>query len=47
MKATNFNANIDDNNIFESFKYKTKLLGNTEAYGVNVILRNTNVAVPL
>ena len=47
MKATNFNANIDDNNTFESFKYKTKLLGNTEAYGVNVILRNTNIAVPL
>ena len=34
-------------NNFKSFTYKAKLLGNTEANGVNGILRNTTVAVPL
>ena len=40
-KAINFNANIEDNNGFKYFKYKAKLLGNTEAYGTNRILKNT------
>ena len=30
-EATNFNADITNNNNFKSFKYKAKLLGNTEA----------------
>ena len=30
-EATNFNANIGNNNVFKSFKYKTKLLQNTIA----------------
>ena len=30
-EATNFNANIGNNNAFKSFKYKTKLLQNTVA----------------
>ena len=33
-EATNFNADIVDDDIFKSFKYKTKLLRNTEANGV-------------
>ena len=37
--ATNFNADIEDNNNFKYFKYKTKLLGNTEVYGNNGILK--------
>ena len=28
-EATNFNANISNDNDFKSFKYKAKLLGNT------------------
>ena len=30
-EATNFNNNIENNDNFKSFKYKVKLLGNTEA----------------
>ena len=29
-EATNFNANIENTDDFKSFKYKAKLLGNTE-----------------
>ena len=29
-EATNFNANIENTDDFKSFKYKDKLLGNTE-----------------
>ena len=29
-EATNFNADIANHNNFRSFKYKTKLLGNTK-----------------
>ena len=38
-EATNFNADIEDNNNFESFKCKAKLSGNTEAYEDNGILK--------
>ena len=37
----------NNNNNFESFEYKAKLLGNTVADGANRILRNATIAVPL
>ena len=40
-EVTNFNANIEENNSFASFKYKVKSLGNTEAVGASGILKNT------
>ena len=40
-------CNIANNDDFKSFKYKTKLLGNTEANGANGILKNATIAVPL
>ena len=50
-EATNFNADIANDNNFKSFKYKAKLLGNREAQPApnpaNGILRNTTTAVPL
>ena len=46
-EATNFNADIVNNNNFKSFMYKAKLLENTEADGINGILKNTAIAVPL
>ena len=46
-EATNFHADIANTNNFKSFKYKTKLLKNTEACGANGILRNARIAVPL
>ena len=45
--ATNFNANIANDNDFKSFKSKTKLLRNTEANETNGILKNAAIAVPL
>ena len=36
-----------DENAFKSFKYKAKLLKNTESHGVNGILKNTTIALPL
>ena len=36
-----------DNNTFTSFKYKARLLENSEADGVNGILSNTTIAVLL
>ena len=36
-----------DNNTFTSFKYKARLLENSEADGVNGILSNTTIALPL
>ena len=42
-EATNLNADIVDNNAFKSFKYKAKLLGNTEADEANEILKNNNL----
>ena len=35
VEATNFNADITNNNSFKSFDYKVKLLVNTEADGAN------------
>ena len=46
-EATNFNANIANINNFESFKYKARLLENTEADGDNGIFKNATIAVPL
>ena len=46
-EATNFNADVTNNNNFKSFEYKTKLLGNTEADGNNGILKNETISVPL
>ena len=46
-EATNFNADIANDNNFKSSKYKVKLLGNTEANGTNGILKNATIAVPL
>ena len=43
VKATNFNANITNDNNFKSFNYKAKLLGNTEANGTNGILKNATI----
>ena len=33
--------------VFKSFKYKTELLGNTEANNANGILKNAAIVVPL
>ena len=40
-EATNFDSEIANNNL-ESFEYKTKLLGNIEADGNNVIKKKSN-----
>ena len=40
-------CNIANNDDFKSFKYKAKLLGNTEANGANEILKNATSVVPL
>ena len=45
-EATNFNADIADD-ILKSFKYKAKLLANTEVVGPTRILRNKTVALSL
>ena len=47
-EATAFNADIVNDHNFKSFKFKTKLLGNTVANAVNVtngILKNAKIAV--
>ena len=46
-EATNFDANIANANDFKSLKYKAKLLGNFESDGINGILKNATIAVPL
>ena len=46
-EATDFNADIANDNNCKSLKYKAKLLGNTEADNANGILKNTTIAVPL
>ena len=49
-EATDFNADIVNDNNFKSFKYKAKLLGNTVAQADNAangILKNATIAVPL
>ena len=42
-----FDADIENTNNFESFKYKVKLLWKTVADGANRILKNKTTAVPL
>ena len=44
LKMENDIANAID---FKSFKYKDKLLGNTDADEVDGILRNATISVPL
>ena len=46
-EATNFDADIANTDAFKSFKYKAKLLRNTEADGASGILKNTTIAMPL
>ena len=46
-EATNFNADIANNNNFKSFNYKPKVLGNTETDGNNGVLKTVTFAVPL
>ena len=46
-EATNFNADISNDNNFKSFKYKVKLLENTEVDGANGILKNAIISVRL
>ena len=46
-EAIDFNADIANDDNFKSFKYKAKLLGNTEADNANRILKNETVAVSL
>ena len=46
-EATNLNAGIAHTNDFKSFKYKAKLLENTEVDDANGILKDATVAVPL
>ena len=46
-EATYFNANITNTDSLKSFKYKTKLSGNTETDNANGILENVTIAVPL
>ena len=41
-ETTSFNADIANDNNFESFEYKAKLLGNTEADDANGILKKCN-----
>ena len=41
-EANNFNANIEDNSAFKSFKFKAKLLENPEADLDNKTLKSTN-----
>ena len=48
-EATNFNANIANIDNFKFFKYKAKLLRNTEAQddnATNGILKNATITVP-
>ena len=50
-EATNFNADIANDNNLKSFKYKAKLLGNTVAQpganAANGILRKVAIPMPL
>ena len=49
-EATNFNADIVNDNNFKSFQYKARLLQKTAALADNVaneILKNATIAVPL
>ena len=44
-EATDFNADIANDNTFKSFKYKARLLGNTEADNPNLILKGATIVV--
>ena len=48
-EATNFNADIANDNKFKSFGYKAKLLGNTEAQPnlnhANRVLKNATISL--
>ena len=46
-EATNFNADIANNNNFKSFENKAKLLENTEADETNGTFKNATIAVLL
>ena len=46
-EATNFNADITNDDNFESCKYKAKFLKNTEAYNANGILKNATITASL
>ena len=50
-EATNFNADIANNDSFKSFRYKAKLLGNTAAQpapnAANEILKNATISAQL
>ena len=46
-EATNFNNDIADTTDFKALKYKTKIMGETQAKKVNRILKGTTIAVPL
>ena len=46
-EAADFNNIIENTDHFKSFKYKTKLLGNTVANGANESFRNALIAVTL
>ena len=46
-EAPNFNSGIATTDAFKIFKYKGKLLGNTDVDWANKILRNTIIAIPL
>ena len=46
-QAINFDADIEDNDDFKSFKYKTKLVGKTEVDYANGTSKNAAIAVPL
>ena len=46
-EATDFNASITNTDNFKFFKYKARLLRNTEDDNANGILKNKTTAVPL
>ena len=43
-EATDFDADIAQDNNFKSFEFKAKLLENTEAENANEILKNATIA---
>ena len=45
--ATNFDANITNNNAFKSFKYQVIIMENTFVDGNNAVVKNATIAVPL
>ena len=46
-EATDFDNNTENTDNFKSFKYKSKLLENTETNRANGILKNPTIPVPL